>query len=879
MTAAQGATGPVAPPWPVVGRDDEVDLLIETVGRTTGGTVVVRGAAGVGKTRLLRATVASLEQTGRIARWVVGVPSSSLPFGALSQYLPADVIEAETPTLVNHAVRTLTAASGIGRPLVIVDDAHLLDQSSALVVSQLLRATDVDVICSWRSGEATPNLDWVVHDEHSVVVELQPLSLDDVSRLLDAVLGPPISPATRDALYARSRGSSLFLRELIEDAQATGALSMADEGWVLRSTWQPGARVMDLVAARIGRRTETEQVVLEALALAEPVALDLLISISHADALVNLERAQVIEVRADRLRADVRFAHPLYGESMRSRLGLAAARQRKRALADALAATGLRRRGDLLTLARWRLEGGGELDAEQWATAGRQAIALNAPEAEAITRRAVEAGAGAVAWAALGHLRADARDLPGALDAFAQGAATATNDDERVLVAVGHSRALSWVADRSNDSLAVLDAARQQVAPGDARLPLAIHRIAVLVNAGRLTEGLAEIETILALDLPMEPRIETLNVRAIALAFAGRTDEARDAADRLLAESFGIRDSHPHLLHLLPSAATPSLIVRLVAGDLPATEDLMAQFRPAARGAEATGYIAALEGRLALMQGRAQTALDLLRDAQHNLALTMTRARSIWAESLADEAAAHLGLPPEPGAEAQLDPGGDLAHRFLVVDAMRARASAEAQRGNLPVARRLAERSVRVSKEGGMLAGEIWGAYEGFRLGGEGFPQLLVDLADRMTGPVGELFPRHAVAHVADEPAELESAALALGEAGFNLYASGCAADASRSYRRHGVQGGATRCAALAQRFQERCEGAGRAELADLTGLSDLTPRDRDVTLLAANGLTNREIADATCTSLRTVEGHLLRAYKKLGITSRAELVSHFRDT
>ncbi len=879
MSAALGATGPVASPWPVVGRDDEVDLLVESVGGASGGTVVVRGAAGVGKTRLLRTTVSSLEHQGRTARWVVGVPSSSMPFGALAQYLPADVIESETPTLVNHAVRTLSAPPSFGRPLVIVDDAHLLDQSSALAISQLLRSAEVDVICSWRSGEATPSLEWVVHDEHSVVVELQPLSLDDVSRLLDEVLGPPVSPAAKDALYERSRGSSLFLRELIEDARSTGALTMGDDGWALGSTWQPGARVMDLVATRIGRRTETEQVVLEALALAEPVALDLLVSISHADALVSLERAQVIEVRADALRADVRFAHPLYGESMRSRLGLAAARQRTRALADALAATGMRRRGDLLTLARWRLEGGGELEADQWATAARQAIALNAPEAEAITRRAVEAGAGTVAWAALGHLRADARDLPGAMEAFDHAAAAATDDNERVLVAVGHARALSWVADQADDAIAVLDEVSERVGPGDARLPLAIHRIAVLVNAGRLTEGLTEIETILALDLPPEPRIETLNLRAVALAFAGRTDEAREAADQLLAETFAISDSHPHLLHLLPSAASPSLVVRLVAGELDATAALLERFRPVARGAEGTGYLAALEGRLALMQGRPQTALDLLRDAQRSLALTMTRARSIWAESLADEAAAHLGLPPEPAIEPELDPGGDLAHRFLVIDAMRARASAEAQRGHLPNARRLLANSIQVSKEGGMLAGEIWAAYEGFRLGGEGFAETLVSLAGRMQGPVGELFPRHAAARLADVPAELEATALALSETGFNLWASGCAAEASRSYRRHGISGGATRCAALAQRLLERCEGAGRAELADLSELADLTPRERDVTLLAAKGLTNREIADTTCTSLRTVEGHLLRAYKKLGVTSRAELMSHFGDT
>jgi DNA-binding CsgD family transcriptional regulator len=146
-----------------------------------------------------------------------------------------------------------------------------------------------------------------------------------------------------------------------------------------------------------------------------------------------------------------------------------------------------------------------------------------------------------------------------------------------------------------------------------------------------------------------------------------------------------------------------------------------------------------------------------------------------------------------------------------------------------------------------------------------------------MAGAVGELFPRHAVAHLADDPKELEATAHALVDAGFNFCASTCAAHASQSFARAGVPGGATRCSALARSLLERCEGALPDELGDLVEVADLTPRERDVTMLAARGLSNREIADRTCTSLRTVEGHLLRAYRKLGVTSRAELVELFR--
>lgn len=47
---------------------------------------------------------------------------------------------------------------------------------------------------------------------------------------------------------------------------------------------------------------------------------------------------------------------------------------------------------------------------------------------------------------------------------------------------------------------------------------------------------------------------------------------------------------------------------------------------------------------------------------------------------------------------------------------------------------------------------------------------------------------------------------------------------------------------------------------------------ERRLATLAAVGRTNREIADALFTSVRTVEGHLSHVYAKLGIRSRAEL-------
>jgi DNA-binding CsgD family transcriptional regulator len=51
-----------------------------------------------------------------------------------------------------------------------------------------------------------------------------------------------------------------------------------------------------------------------------------------------------------------------------------------------------------------------------------------------------------------------------------------------------------------------------------------------------------------------------------------------------------------------------------------------------------------------------------------------------------------------------------------------------------------------------------------------------------------------------------------------------------------------------------------------------LTGREREIVALVAEGLSNDEIANKLFVSRRTVEGHLYRAFTKLGVTDRGEL-------
>ena len=60
------------------------------------------------------------------------------------------------------------------------------------------------------------------------------------------------------------------------------------------------------------------------------------------------------------------------------------------------------------------------------------------------------------------------------------------------------------------------------------------------------------------------------------------------------------------------------------------------------------------------------------------------------------------------------------------------------------------------------------------------------------------------------------------------------------------------------------------------TGLEGLSPRELRVVQLAAEGRTNREIAYQLYVTLKTIEGHLARAYTKLGIERRGQLSKLF---
>lgn len=129
-----------------------------------------------------------------------------------------------------------------------------------------------------------------------------------------------------------------------------------------------------------------------------------------------------------------------------------------------------------------------------------------------------------------------------------------------------------------------------------------------------------------------------------------------------------------------------------------------------------------------------------------------------------------------------------------------------------------------------------------------------------------------AVALLVGTKAELLRCNLLI-DLGFARHFAGDAAAARTAFRDgadHAARLGVTRLAGVAGRGLLAC--GARPRRLQMSGLESLTPAEMRVVKLAADGQTNVAIATSLYINLKTVESHLTRAYKKLGISDRAEL-------
>jgi DNA-binding CsgD family transcriptional regulator len=106
------------------------------------------------------------------------------------------------------------------------------------------------------------------------------------------------------------------------------------------------------------------------------------------------------------------------------------------------------------------------------------------------------------------------------------------------------------------------------------------------------------------------------------------------------------------------------------------------------------------------------------------------------------------------------------------------------------------------------------------------------------------------------------------------LLAAEAKAAAARAHRAAGRDASANASQERAAALAAACQGARTPGLGPAMPVSVLTPREREVALLAAAQASSREIATRLHLSVRTVDNYLGRVYAKLGVSSRARLAT-----
>jgi DNA-binding CsgD family transcriptional regulator len=75
-----------------------------------------------------------------------------------------------------------------------------------------------------------------------------------------------------------------------------------------------------------------------------------------------------------------------------------------------------------------------------------------------------------------------------------------------------------------------------------------------------------------------------------------------------------------------------------------------------------------------------------------------------------------------------------------------------------------------------------------------------------------------------------------------------------------------------ARQLVAKCEGASTAVLSFASDEAPLTAREREIAILAMRGLSSKEVAEQLVLSVRTVDNHLQRIYRKTGVSRRKDL-------
>ncbi|PWW24265.1 regulatory LuxR family protein [Geodermatophilus normandii] len=893
----------------LAGREAEraaIAALLDAAGSARGGALVVRGVAGSGKSTLLADAVGSA--AGMTVVRTQGVESESpLAFAALQRLLRP--LRARLPALPAPQRTALRAALGEAAGdgdrflaflgvlslladaaeespvLVVVDDAHWLDDASAaalLFAARRLQAERVALLFAARDGD--------VHDLDAgdlPTVVLGGVGGEDADTLLGA---REIDPAVRDHLVTATGGNPLALVELAGVLTGDQLAGRAPLPAPLPLTGGVERGFLD----RCRRLTAAAQRFLLVAAADDtsrlPVVVDAARHLDAGDALDEVERAGLVRVEGTGLS----LHHPLVRSAVYRAATSAQRRAVHRALADVLAAD-LDRRAWHLAAAADRPDEA--VVAALDAVAERAAARGGHEAAAAAWARAAELTSGSEARGRRLYLAASAAwsgAHPWRAAALATAAGAGVTDPPLRAQLLALQGQIEWTTGSLDDGYDLVLQAAQAASGVD---PALARQLAVVASTlavfGARSPRAVDPGALMPVPAPDAPA----RVRAAAALLRGFLAAARrdwTAAAGSFREAFALTGTEFVPDHVQRNLGIAALVIgdderglrlheRLLtaarrAGALDLVEYALtrgAQFQIAV-GAWAEATSAATEA-LRLAAGTGRAGMTALPTAQ--LALLSARRGDDAAERQVAEAAAirqaHQGGVTDTVVV-------DLLHWARGVRAGRQSATALHHLVQItePTIRRLAaidclEVAVQAGRDD---VARAWVEELAAFAAGTGAPAA-VAVAEHgrallAEGPAAEEHLRRALtAHAGSlrlpDRARTE---LALGEF---LRRARRRVDA-REHLRAALGlfddlGAVSYAARAAAELRASGETARRRDVSTAT---DLSPQERQVTVLVRQGLPTRDVAAQLFLSPRTVEFHLRNVFAKLGVSSRAELAA-----
>jgi DNA-binding CsgD family transcriptional regulator len=814
-----------------------------------------------------------------------------------------------------HGLYWLCANLAAQRPLaLVVDDAHWADGASLRFLAFLLPRLEelhAAVLLGARpaeAGESRELLAVLTMDPATEVITVGPLTPVGVAALLTIALGLEPEPEFAAACWEATGGTPFLVRTLVE--------ALRDEQ--IAPVKSSVARVQDVATATLSRWAMLRLVRLgpDAARLARAVAVLERAEFDQAAQLAGLAppdaaRAADLLVEADVLvEAPLCFAHPLLRAAVyrdmaaadrveahgRSARLLAAAHANPARVAEHLLAT-------VPTGDGWTVE---KLRAAAW-----EATTRGAPDSAVVfLRRALlevpPLGAGAADLLLELGLAEFSAGQPGWQDELAEAVESAGDDSTRIATALLFANALRW-HERDAEAIEVCDRVAARLNGDDAEGRLTLEAMAVACGVGdAATAPLVSDRATALLVWATEGSVPRQCVAAAAYVGALANQPADQVADLALrAITAGTRPlPEPGDPPWLPGGAFrhPSAVVTLLWAERYDEAQALADAAVAEAQASANGmvlpavlaqraWLAFRRGDLTAAEADARALLDtpgpsappLLRnraitvlvdvlvergeldEAERTLdPLAVDRPGTSQTPVILRHARGRLRFAQQRFAEALSDfrVAGEIATGGLAVSpcylSWRSEAALAALAcGEPETARRLSDEELELAR-----------AFAAPRTLG---------VALRAVGLVtggnsGEALLREAIKVLAGPDTRLEYART-LADLGALLRRSNRRVEARQLLRQAVDTAHHLGAEALAQRAETELRATGaRPRRVLLTGLEALTASERRIAELAAQGLTNREIAQTLFITARTVEGHLTHVFYKLDVKARTEL-------